>query len=64
MLGDGEGGGPWATLGETLFQQIEKDEVALEGQGDWSKAEAGQPGGRAERRRRQRRAAHTASRAS
>lgn len=45
MLGVGEAGGPQATLGETLFQQDKNDEVALGGQGGWSKAELGQPGG-------------------
>lgn len=38
MLGDGEAGGPQATVGETLFHRDEKDnEVALGGQGGWSR---------------------------
>lgn len=45
VLGVGEAGGPQATLRETLFQRDKKDEVALGGQGGWSKAELGQPGG-------------------
>lgn len=69
MPGDGETGDPWATLEETLGRKegvcrgrVEKDQVLLEDlQGDFqgSKAEAGQPG-RAERSRKQSRAAYAA----